>query len=98
LVWVNPPNRIKYTVIRRVRNVRRYVSLKCSTNRDGKRRDKFQISSFKHQGTSNLERLNGQTRDHAAGAFEILWNWILELGIPRRIANSARLDGSRELQ
>src|SRR3954468_16922668 len=31
LVWVNPPNRIKYTVIRRVRNVRRCASAKCST-------------------------------------------------------------------
>src|SRR5213076_652204 len=30
LVWVNPPNRLNYTVIRHIRNVRRYASTKCS--------------------------------------------------------------------
>jgi len=31
MVWVNPPNRVNYTVIRHLRNVRRYASPKCST-------------------------------------------------------------------
>ena len=31
MVWVNPPNRVNYTGISRVRNVRRYASPKCST-------------------------------------------------------------------
>jgi hypothetical protein len=74
LVWVNPPNRVKYTVIRRVRNVRRYASPKCSTNRDSKRRGIGAISSSNHQGKSDLKRLNIQTREHAVGALEILWN------------------------
>jgi len=70
LVWVNPPNRVNYTVIRRVRNVRRYASPKCSTNRDCKRRGKVQFPSANHQGKSDLKGLNLQTRD----ALEILWN------------------------
>jgi hypothetical protein len=68
MVWVNPPNRVNYTVIRRVRNVRRYASPKCSTNRDGKRRGKIQFPSSNHQGKSNLKRLNIQTRELAVGA------------------------------
>jgi hypothetical protein len=74
LVWVNPPNRVKYTVIRRVRNVRRYASPKCSTNRDGKRRGKIQFPSSNHQGKSDLKSLNIQTRERPVGALEILWN------------------------
>jgi hypothetical protein len=55
-------------------------------------------SNFKlnHQGKSELKRLNIQTGEHPVGALEILWN--LDFGISRRIANSARLDCSRELQ
>jgi hypothetical protein len=74
LVWVNPPNRVNYTVIRRVRNVRRYASPKCSTNRDSKRRGRNPISSSNHQGKSELKRLNIQTREQPVGALEILWN------------------------
>jgi hypothetical protein len=74
LVWVNPPNRVNYTVIKRVRNVRRYASPKCSTNRDSKRRGISPISSAYHQGKSDLKRLNIQTREQPVGALEILWN------------------------
>jgi hypothetical protein len=74
LVWVNPPNRVNYTVIRRVRNVRRYASPKCSTKRDSKRRGKVQFPSSEHQGKSDLKRFNIQTREHPVGALEILWN------------------------
>jgi hypothetical protein len=64
LVWVNPPNRVKYTVITLVRNVRRYASAKCSTNRDGKRRGTVQFPSSNHYGKSDLKSLNIQTREH----------------------------------
>jgi hypothetical protein len=74
LVWVNPPNRVNYTVIGRVRNVRRYASPKCSTNRDSKRRGTSPISSSNHQGKSDLKKLNIQTRERSVGALEILWN------------------------
>jgi hypothetical protein len=74
MVWVNPPNRVNYTVISRVRNVRRHASLKCSTDRDSKRRGKVQFPNSNHQGKTNLKRLNIQTREQPAGALEILWN------------------------
>jgi hypothetical protein len=91
MVWVNPPNRVNYTVIRRVRNVRRYASPKCSTNRDGKRRGKVQFPSSNYQGKSNLKRLNIQIREHPVGALEILWNSDFGTWNSRRIANSAVL-------
>jgi len=74
MVWVNPPNRVNYTVIRCVRNVRRYASPKCSTNREGKRRGKVQLSSSNDQGKSDLKSLNIQMRERSVGALEILWN------------------------
>jgi hypothetical protein len=53
MVWVNPPNRVNYTVISRVRNVRRYASPKCSTNRDhqGRGNSSFQIPIAKKAQT-----------------------------------------------
>jgi len=99
LVWVNPPNRVNYTVISRVRNVRRYASPKCSTNRDSKRRGVNPISSSNHQGKFDLKSLNIQTREQPVGALEILWN--LDFGTWNFPTNSKfceRLDCSRELQ
>src|SRR5580765_2152979 len=89
LVWVNPPNRVNYTVIRRVRNVRRHASPKCSTNRDGKRRGKVQFPSSNHQGKSNLKRFNVQTREHCWRIGDSLnldfgtWKFPDESRIPR---------------
>src|SRR6266496_521805 len=81
LVWVNPPNRVNYTVIRRVRNVRRYASPKCSTNRDGKRRGISPISSSNHQRKPDLKSLNIQTQEPLLVHWRCFGFWILELGI-----------------
>jgi hypothetical protein len=55
MVWVNPPNRFNYTVISRVRNVRRFASPKCSTAKFIVllRRNGFQGSALKKESTAS---------------------------------------------
>src|SRR4051812_30039998 len=52
LVWVNPPNRIKYTVIRRVRNVRRCASANVQPRSSSYCCEKVMTASCSHKVTT----------------------------------------------
>jgi len=46
MVWVNPPNRVNYTVIPRIRNVQSRESFRCSTLRVPKCSTRSQLRVF----------------------------------------------------
>src|SRR6476469_5481810 len=71
LVWVDPPNRVNYTVIRRIRNVRRHASAKCSTNCDGKCRGKVQFPKMARRVIpSEVEESRRKTYNDSTGSFD----------------------------
>jgi hypothetical protein len=102
MVWVNPPNRVNYTVIRRVRNV------------DSRKLSEFDATHLKNVQltatvkvaeipTSNPNRQKLQAHAHVPNLYchlrlRLFEIWKLELGFSRAVIRSAPLDCSRELQ
>jgi len=56
MVWVNPPNRVNYTVIPRIRNVQSRESFRCSTLRVPKCSTTIAVAGFRNNlNTANLK-------------------------------------------
>jgi len=57
MVWVNPPNRVNYTVIPRIRNVQSRESFRCSTLRVPKCSTTIAVAGFRNN--LNTARADG---------------------------------------
>jgi hypothetical protein len=75
----------------RVRNVRRYASPKCSTNRDSKRRGISAISNSNHQGKSDLENSTFKPANTLLAYWKFFGIWIFEFPANRKFREAGLL-------